>query len=111
MNAISKSLSLLLIAITFSISGMAQGFLHASGKLIYDGNGNEVILRGIGTGNWMLQEGYMMKTADFAGTQHEFRQLLVETIGDANTDTFYEAWLDNHFTRTDVSRSPQQSGL
>ncbi|NTW23245.1 MAG: carbohydrate-binding protein [Lentimicrobium sp.] len=50
----------------------------------------------------MLQEGYMMKTADFAGTQHEFREKLIETIGVENTNTFYEAWLDNHFTRTDV---------
>ena len=80
----------------------AQGYLHASGKFIHNGAGEEVILRGIGTGNWLLQEGYMMKTEGFAGTQHEFRQKLIETIGLENTDTFYESWLNNHFTRTDV---------
>ncbi|MCF8362827.1 MAG: carbohydrate-binding protein [Prolixibacteraceae bacterium] len=50
----------------------------------------------------MLQEGYMMQTSDIAGTQHEFRQRLVETIGEAKTDSFYNAWLHYHFTRTDV---------
>ena len=87
----------------FSLSGLqAQGFLHADGKYIYDGNGNEVLLRGIGTGNWLLNEGYMMKTADFAGTHTQFRDLLTETIGEQNTEVYYQHWLDNHFTRRDV---------
>jgi endoglucanase len=102
MKSFTKPSLLLIILFICSINLNAQGYLHASGKYIYDANGQEVILRGIGTGNWFLQEGYMMKTADFAGTQHEFRQLLEETIGEENTSTFYEAWLDNHFTRTDV---------
>ncbi|MGM0376698.1 MAG: glycoside hydrolase family 5 protein, partial [Bacteroidota bacterium] len=84
------------------ISVSAQGFLHTDGKYIYNGDGEEVILRGIGTGNWMLQEGYMMQTSDIAGTQHEFRARLEETIGEAKTDSFYNAWLQYHFTRTDV---------
>lgn len=80
----------------------AQGFLHRNGKFLYDGAGNEVILRGIGTGNWMLQEGYMMQTSDVANTQHEFRAKLISTIGEAKTDSFYTAWLANHFRRIDV---------
>jgi len=79
-----------------------QGFLHADGKQIVDGTGENVILRGIGTGNWMLQEGYMMETGDIAGTQHEFREKLINTIGEALTDSFYAVWLENHCTRTDI---------
>jgi len=81
---------------------MGQGFLHAEGKQIVDGAGENVILRGIGTGNWMIQEGYMMQSTGVAGTQHEFRENLINTIGEAKTDSFYNVWLDNHFTRTDV---------
>ena len=44
----------------------------------------------------------MMKSADFAGTQHEFRKKLIQNIGTERTDAFYKSWLDNHFTRTDV---------
>ena len=85
----------------------AQGFLHRSGKYIYDANGNEVLLRGIGTGNWLLQEGYMMKSENVAGTHTQFRNKLIETIGIANTDIFYAHWLDQHFTRRDVDSMKQ----
>jgi hypothetical protein len=91
------------VLIFFPLTGLqAQGYLHAGGKYIYNGDGQEVLLRGIGTGNWFLMEGYMMKTADFAGTHTQFRDLLTETIGEQNTELFYESWLDQHFTRRDV---------
>ncbi len=79
-----------------------QGFLHADGKQIVNGDGENVLLRGIGTGNWMLQEGYMMETSDIAGTQHEFREKLVNSIGEAYVDSFYTVWLENHCTRADI---------
>jgi len=80
----------------------SQGYLHRCGRYICDGSGNEIILRGIGTGNWMLQEGYMMQTSGVAGTQHEFRAKLEEIIGREKTDSFYTVWLDSHFRRIDV---------
>lgn len=91
-----------LAALLLSVPCQSQGFLHASGKRILNGDGQEVILRGIGTGNWMLQEGYMMKSADVAGTHTAFRNKLTETIGPELTAGFYEAWLNNHFTRADA---------
>jgi len=86
----------------FTLAGLGQGYLHADGKRIVDGNGENVILRGIGTGNWMIQEGYMMQTSGVAGAQHEIEQKLMETMGQVKTDSFYSAWLHSHFTRTDV---------
>ena len=95
-------LSLLTFLVIIPSFAFSQGFLHRQGKYIFDGANNEVILRGIGTGNWMLQEGYMMQTAGVAGTQHEFRKKLIETIGIEKTDSFYTAWLGSHFRRIDV---------
>jgi len=80
----------------------AQGFLHADGKQIADGRGENFIIRGIGTGNWMIQEGYMMKTSGVADTQHEFRKKLEQTIGTALADSFYSHWLHDHFRKADV---------
>jgi endoglucanase len=97
-----KHIFILVILFSYHLCSYAQGYLHASGKKIVNGNNEEIILRGIGTGNWLLQEGYMMKSADFAGTQHEFRKKLIQNIGTERTDAFYKSWLDNHFTRTDV---------
>lgn len=97
---------LLIPALLFTVTACsvlsAQGFLHAAGTQIVDGSGHPFIIRSIGTGNWMLQEGYMMQTAGVAGTQHEFRRKLEQTIGVARTNEFYDAWLENHFTKTDV---------
>jgi hypothetical protein len=93
---------LILLFLSAVLPSEGQGFLHADGKRIIDAAGANVILRGIGTGNWMLQEGYMMQTADIAPTQHQFRDRLIQSIGQANTDSFYTVWLDNHCTRTDV---------
>ncbi len=92
--------ALLLIAGPLTIAG--QGFLHAQDDRIVDGSGENFIIRSAGTGNWMIQEGYMMKTSGVAGTQHAFREKLIETIGVAKTDSFYSAWLSNHMTRTDI---------
>jgi len=86
----------------FSVAAFSQDFLHVDGKNIVNGNGENVILRGIGTGNWMLQEGYMMQSSDVAGTQHEFRNKLINNIGLTKTDEFYDAWLSGHFTKADV---------
>ncbi|HNS16694.1 MAG TPA: carbohydrate-binding protein [Bacteroidales bacterium] len=103
MNKLTSYGILIALLLSFIPTGSsAQGFLHAGGKYIYDGNGNAVILRGVGTGNWLLNEGYMMKTADFAGTHTQFRTKLTQTIGEQNTAIYYETWLDNHFTRRDV---------
>lgn len=100
---IHKPVIFLIFVIFFPVQFIfAQGYLHRNGRYIFDGAGNEVILRGIGTGNWMLQEGYMMQTSGVAGTQHEFRAKLTATIGAEKTDLFYNKWLECHFTKTDV---------
>ena len=87
---------LLLPVITFSQR------LETSGKKIIDSNGDEVILRGMGLGGWMLMEGYMMQSSDVADTQHEFRARLEDLMGVDKTDEFFNAWLDNHVTKKDV---------
>lgn len=97
-----KKTSLFLLLSLFPFLLQAQSYVHASGKQIIDPQGKNLIIRSIGAGNWMLQEGYMMQTAGVAGTQWEFKKKLTETIGAEKTNQFYTAWLDNHFRRVDV---------
>lgn len=96
-----KSLLLLLLLLPCLIFAQS-GFVRTSGKQILDPQGNNLIIRSIGTGNWMLQEGYMMQTSGVAGTQWQFKNNLLATIGTEKTDQFYKKWLDNHFRRIDV---------
>lgn len=78
------------------------GFLHAEGQKIVNGKGENVILRGAGLGGWMLQEGYMLQTAGFAGTQYKIKEHITELIGTEGMEAFYDAWLANYCTKADV---------
>lgn len=90
------------ICMVHSQIGISQSFLRADGKEIKNENGESVILRGMGLGGWMLQEGYMLQTASFANSQHKIKQSIRSLIGQDNTELFYEAWLNNHVTKTDI---------
>jgi len=93
--------ALIIFAAIGNLSVTAQG-LKASGKKIIDENGNEVILRGMGLGGWMLQEPYMMEMSGFAGTQWQIKDKIKALIGEQNTIAFYDAWHANHCTRKDI---------
>lgn len=80
----------------------SQGFLRTHGQEIVNDSG-PVLLRGIGTGNWLLQEGYMMQSTEAKVNTHtQFRNKLIESIGIKKTDEFYNTWIENHFTKSDL---------
>ncbi|MES2486351.1 MAG: carbohydrate-binding protein, partial [Bacteroidota bacterium] len=83
-------------------TGFSQGFLHQSGQNIVDADGNNVLLRGLGLGGWMVQEGYMLQTSSFAGPQHDIRVKIEQLIGAPNTEAFYQAYRDNGITKADI---------
>lgn len=91
-------LFLILIAHTHTT---AQGFLKTSGKQITDGQGKNVLLRGVGLGGWMLQEGYMLQVHG-QGMQHLIKKRISELVGEARTQAFYDAWLANHTRKIDI---------
>lgn len=95
-----KSIFFFFILINSVVFG--QGFLHTDGQKIVDAQGNNVLLRGLGLGGWMVQEGYMLQTASFAGPQHVIKQKITELIGKENTEAFYEAYLANGITKRDI---------
>lgn len=96
---------LLLVTLLLSIPAIkannVNGYLKAEGTQIVNNDGN-FIIRGLGPGGWMLQEGYMFGTANMAGTQHEIRAMLEDLTDKATTDLFYDQWLTNFFKQEDV---------
>jgi len=97
-----RTVALALAALLPSTTAHAEGFLKVEGTQIVDGSGQPLILRGMGLGGWMLQEGYMLKLGEI-GQQHRIRAKLVELVGEERTATFYRAWLDNHTTEADIA--------
>jgi endoglucanase len=84
-----------------SVPAKSQTFLKAQGRIITDGKGNKVILRGMGLGGWMLQEGYMFKLGN-TGQQHRIRARIEEVAGTTYAQQFYERWLTNHTRKIDI---------
>lgn len=99
---IKKKIAILLLIVTMLISQLnAQGFLKASGDKIVNDKGENVLLRGIGLGGWMLQEGYMLKIYE-QGQQNKIRSRIEDLIGKEKTQAFYDAWLANHTRKIDI---------
>jgi hypothetical protein len=79
-------------------------YLRASGKQIVNGSGENVLLRGIGLGNWMLQEPYMMDVNGIAQTQSELQARIAELVGTNHLNAFYQSWRTNYMRAADVQR-------
>ena len=93
--------AILYLIIIFPLFSYAQN-LKVSGKVLIDDTGNEVLLRGMGLGGWMLQEGYMLQLSSVADAQHEIEAKIESEIGPENKELFYEAWLNNHTRKIDI---------
>ena len=65
------------------------------------GGGEKFILRGMGLGGWMLQEGYMMRLGNI-GQQHKIRAGMAALIGPDKTAAFYKGWVANHTRKIDI---------
>lgn len=82
---------------------LAGDFLRVSGKQIVDGQGENVVLRGVGLGNWMLQEPYMMDVAGIVDNQQQLKAKIAGLAGTSNMMVFYESWLTNYMRAADVA--------
>ncbi|WP_348810359.1 cellulase family glycosylhydrolase [Flavobacterium maritimum] len=93
---------ILILFVSLSVSSFGQGYLHRDGQNIVDGNGKNIVLRGLGLGGWMVQEGYMIQTGAFAGPQHKIKEKITDVIGAKNTEEFYQAYKANGITKRDI---------
>lgn len=84
-----------------SLRAQSSGYVKAAGKHIVDPSGRPLLFRGMGIGNWMLQEPYMMLD-DTAVGQWQMFERIADLIGEENLLTYRQAWLDNFFTLQDV---------
>ena len=68
--------------------------------------GQPVILRAVGLGGWLLQEGYMLNPQGCAGcpgTQWQMkRQFLDEGMSIEQVENVYQIWRDNFITKDDI---------
>lgn len=87
--------------IFIAITATAQGYLKTAGTKIVNEKGENILLRGMGLGGWMLQEGYMLRLQG-TNPQYSIRKRIAELIGAEHTQRFYDAWLKNFTTKADI---------
>ena len=91
------------LALLSATPALADGYLKAKDKRIVDETGRPVILRGMGLGGWMLQEGYMLKLGALGkGQEHVIRAETAKLVGAEREAAIHQAWLDNHTTKADI---------
>ncbi|MHC1732290.1 MAG: glycoside hydrolase family 5 protein [Bacteroidales bacterium] len=95
-------LFLTVAAVAVSCRPEPSAFLKTEGRHIVNGDGEYVLLRGIGLGGWMLQEPYMLKLSGVSPAQYDIRKKITALVGEERCSEFYAAWLAKMVTRRDI---------
>ncbi|WP_200975809.1 glycoside hydrolase family 5 protein [Echinicola sp. 20G] len=79
--------------------------LAADGTKVVNTSGEEVILRAVGLGGWLLQEGYMLNpNGSDIGTQWQMKKAYYdEGLTFEEVASFYQNWRDNFITQADIN--------
>ena len=79
-----------------------DGFVRAKDARLVDGNGRELLLRGVGLGNWMLPEGYMWRFGPGAESPREIEALTRRLLGDAGAAAFWADFSATFIAEADI---------
>ncbi len=77
-------------------------FVTVQGEKIIAPNGKEIHLKGIGLGNWLLQEGYMWKFKK-AVAPRQIHEVVSELVGPAEARAFWKEYLNTYVTKSDIA--------
>ena len=105
-GSLPAGLSLLIIFL-FLHSASAAGFLHTQGENIVDENGQKVLLRGVGLGNWMLPEGYMWRFGQEGDRPRKIEKIVSDLIGPDPAAKFWREFRAQYITQKDIQRIAQ----
>lgn len=78
------------------------GFLKAKGKKLINGEGQEILLRGVGFGSWMLPEGYMWLFPDQGDRPRRIEQMVKDLIGEEKAQQFWEIYYSRYTSESDI---------
>ena len=84
-----------------------DGFVHANGPRLVDGDGTELLLRGVGIGNWLLPEGYMWNFGPGAESPREIERLITDLVGSDAAVQFWREFREAFFNEADIAAIAQ----
>jgi len=89
-------------------SGDVSGFLRAEGRKLVNGEGREVLLRGVGFGSWLLPEGYMWSFPEQGDRPRRIERMIEDLIGADLAAEFWEQYYDRYVREADIRRIAEE---
>jgi endoglucanase len=81
-----------------------SGFVRAESARLVDPSGRNLLLRGVGLGNWLLPEGYMWKFGPGAESPREIEALISRLAGADWAAGFWQRFRDAFITEADIEK-------
>ena len=81
-----------------------SGYVRAHDRGLVDGTGRELLLRGVGLGNWLLPEGYMWRFGPGAESPREIEALITRLVGPERAAAFWARFRDVFIAEADIER-------
>lgn len=85
-----------------------SGFLRADGSKLVNGDGREVLLRGVGFGSWLLPEGYMWRFPQQGDRPRRIERLIEELVGKEKAADFWETYYDRYIAEADILKIAEE---
>ncbi|HKJ85674.1 MAG TPA: glycoside hydrolase family 5 protein, partial [Spirochaetia bacterium] len=84
------------------------GYLRAQGQHLENEDGQRVLLRGVGLGNWFLPEGYMWRFPAEADRPRRMERVITDLVGEPLARSFWTAYRDRFVVEADVEELSAQ---
>ncbi len=80
-----------------------QGYVKAAGRKLVNEAGQEVLLRGVGFGSWMLPEGYMWRFPNAGDRPRRIEAMVRELIGEEKAERFWSLYYERYIAEADIA--------
>ena len=94
---------LILKALFFCSVLFSQGFLHVENGQIVEGNGEPILLQGLGLGGWLVPEGYMLNIPGY-GSPTEIENKIEALLGTDLAAEFWDLYHENYVAEADIDQ-------
>ncbi|MBJ6359763.1 cellulase family glycosylhydrolase [Paenibacillus sp. GCM10012307] len=81
-----------------------RGFLRADGRKLRNEAGEEVLLRGVGFGSWLLPEGYMWRFPEQGDRPRRIEKMIRDLIGQDKALQFWETYYERYVAEADIRK-------
>jgi endoglucanase len=79
-----------------------SGFVKAEGRYVVNGNGQRIVLRGVGFGSWLLPEGYMWRMPEQGDRPRRIERMIKDLIGEELAEKFWHIYYERYITEADI---------